>query len=234
VLDVQKIEVKYGEVRVLEDVSLAIREGQIVSVLGANGAGKTTLLRTLSGYLHPVSGKIAFLGVDVTRLESNRMVNLGLVRVPEGRKIFPSLTVIENLELGSYNAKAKLKRKESLENAFSLFPILKERKGQLAGTLSGGEQQMLAMGRGLMSLPKLMMLDEPSLGLSPIFVENIFDIVLQINRRGTTVLLVEQNVHHSLEISEKAYVMENGKIVLDGEGKQLLENDYIKKAYLGI
>ena len=233
-LDVQKIEVKYGDIRVLEGVSLEVKEKQIVSVLGANGAGKTTLLRAISGFLHPVSGQITFLSVNVTRFESNQMVNLGLVRVPEGRKIFPSLTVLENLELGSYNSKAKRKRNESLEKVYALFPILKERKNQLAGTLSGGEQQMLAMGRGLMSLPELLMLDEPSLGLSPIFVKNIFDIVSQINKQGTTVLLVEQNIHHSLQLSDKGYVMENGRMVLEGGGKELMENDYVKKAYLGI
>lgn len=233
-LDVQKIEVKYGDIRVLEGVSLEVKEKQIVSVLGANGAGKTTLLRALSGFMHPVAGEIVFLNRTVTRLESNQMVNLGLVRVPEGRKIFPTLTVLENLELGSYNSRAKIVRRKSLEKVYDLFPILSERKNQLAGTLSGGEQQLLAMGRGLMSLPELLMLDEPSLGLSPIFVKNIFAIVMQINQQGTTVLLVEQNIHHALQLSDHGYVMENGKMVLEGGGKELLENDYIKRAYLGI
>lgn len=233
-LDVEKIEVRYGDICVFGDISLTVKEGQIVSVLGANGAGKTTLLRAISGFLHPVSGEITFLNTKVTRLESDQIVNLGLVRVPEGRKIFPSMTVLENLELGSYNAKAKVMRKTSLEKVYGLFPKLEERKYQLAGTLSGGEQQMLAMGRGLMSLPLLLMLDEPSLGLSPILVKNIFDIVTQIKKQGMTVLLVEQNIYNALQLSDRAYVLETGKIVLEGEGKELLENEHIKKAYLGI
>jgi branched-chain amino acid transport system ATP-binding protein len=233
-LDVHQINVKYGDIRVIEGISLKVQGKQIVSVLGANGAGKTTLLRAISGFLHPVSGEITFLNIPITQLECNQIVNLGLVRVPEGRKIFPSLTVLENLELGSYNSKAKAMRKESLTNVYDLFPILRERKNQVAGTLSGGEQQMLAIARGLMSVPGLLMLDEPSLGLSPILVKSIFDIVKQINNQGTTVLLVEQNIYNSLLLSDKGYVMENGKIVLEGKGKELLENEYVKKAYLGI
>jgi branched-chain amino acid transport system ATP-binding protein len=233
-LDVHGIDVKYGDIRVIEDISLRVQEKQIVSVLGANGAGKTTLLRAISGFLHPVSGGIIFLNVPIAQLECHQIVNLGLVRVPEGRKIFPSMTVLENLELGSYNSKAKAMRKESLATVYDLFPILRERRNQTAGTLSGGEQQMLAIARGLMSVPKLLMLDEPSLGLSPILVKSIFDIVRQINNRGTTVLLVEQNIHNSLALSDKGYVMENGKMVLEGKGKELLENEYVRKAYLGI
>ena len=224
----------YGDIRVIEDVSLRVQGNQIVSVLGANGAGKTTLLRAISGFLHPVSGEITFLNIPITRLECNQIVHLGLVRVPEGRKIFPSLTVLENLELGSYHSKAKAMRKESLANVYDLFPILRERTNQIAGTLSGGEQQMLAIARGLMSVPGLLMLDEPSLGLSPILVKSIFDIIKQINHQGTTVLLVEQNIYHSLLLSDKGYVMENGKIVLEGKGKELLESEYVRKAYLGI
>jgi branched-chain amino acid transport system ATP-binding protein len=224
----------YGDIRVIEDVSLRVQGNQIVSVLGANGAGKTTLLRAISGFLHPVSGEITFLNIPITRLECNQIVHLGLVRVPEGRKIFPSLTVLENLELGSYHSKAKAMRKESLANVYDLFPILRERTNQVAGTLSGGEQQMLAIARGLMSVPELLMLDEPSLGLSPILVKSIFDIIKQINHQGTTVLLVEQNIYHSLLLSDKGYVMENGKIVLEGKGKELLESEYVRKAYLGI
>lgn len=226
--------VKYGEICVLEGISLSVQRNQIVSVLGANGAGKSTLLKAVSGLLHPVSGEITFLNIPITRLECDQVVNLGLVRVPEGRKLFPSLTVLENLELGSYPSKAKRMRKESLEKVNDLFPILRERKTQLAGTLSGGEQQMLAIARGLMSLPKLLMLDEPSLGLSPLFVKTIFEIVKEISKQGTTVLLVEQNIYHSLQLSDNGYVMENGKIVLEGRGKELLEDEYIKKAYLGI
>ena len=224
----------YGDVRVIEDVSLRVEGNQIVSVLGANGAGKTTLLRAISGFLHPVSGEITFLNIPITQLECNQIVHLGLVRVPEGRKIFPSMTVLENLELGSYHSKAKAMRKESLVNVYDLFPILRERENQVAGTLSGGEQQMLAIARGLMSVPGLLMLDEPSLGLSPILVNSIFDIIKQINHQGTTVLLVEQNIYHSLLLSDKGYVMENGKIVLEGKGKELLESEYVRKAYLGI
>lgn len=224
----------YGDVRVIEDVSLRVQGNQVVSVLGANGAGKTTLLRAISGFLHPVSGEITFLNIPITRLECNQIVHLGLVRVPEGRKIFPSLTVLENLELGSYHSKAKAMRKESLANVYDLFPILRERTNQAAGTLSGGEQQMLAIARGLMSVPGLLMLDEPSLGLAPILVKSIFDIIKQINHQGTTVLLVEQNIYHSLLLSDKGYVMENGKIVLEGKGKELLESEYVRKAYLGI
>ena len=233
-LDVHQIAVMYGDVRVIEDVSLRVQGNQIVSVLGANGAGKTTLLRAISGFLHPVSGEITFLNIPITRLECNQIVRLGLVRVPEGRKIFPSLTVLENLELGSYHSKAKAMRKESLANVYDLFPILRERTDQAAGTLSGGEQQMLAIARGLMSVPGLLMLDEPSLGLSPILVKSIFDIIKQINHQGTTVLLVEQNIYHSLLLSDQGYVMENGKIVLEGKGKELLESEYVRKAYLGI
>ncbi len=233
-LDVHQIGVTYGDIRVIEDVSLRVPGNQIVSVLGANGAGKTTLLRAISGFLHPVSGEITFLNIPITRLECNQIVHLGLVRVPEGRKIFPSLSVLENLELGSYHSKAKAMRKESLANVYDLFPILRERKNQAAGTLSGGEQQMLAIARGLMSVPGLLMLDEPSLGLSPILVKSIFDIIKQINHQGTTVLLVEQNIYHSLLLSDKGYVMENGKIVLEGKGKELLESEYVRKAYLGI
>ncbi len=233
-LDVHQLTVKYGEICVLEGISLSVERNQIVSVLGANGAGKSTLLKTVSGFLRPVSGEITFLNIPITRLECDQVVNLGLVRVPEGRKLFPSLTVLENLELGSYNSKAKRVRKRSLEKVNELFPILRERKSQLAGTLSGGEQQMLAIARGLMSLPTLLMLDEPSLGLSPLFVKTIFEIVKEISKQETTVLLVEQNIYHSLLLSDNGYVMENGRIVLEGRGKELLENEYVRKAYLVI
>ena len=233
-LDVHKIGVSYGDIRVIDDISFKVQGNQIVSVLGANGAGKTTLLRAISGFLHPFSGEITFLNVPITRLDCSRIVDLGLVRVPEGRKIFPSLTVLENLELGSYHAKAKAMRKESLAKVYDLFPVLLQRKDQVAGTLSGGEQQMLAIARGLMSVPGLLMLDEPSLGLSPILVKGIFDIIKQIRDQGMTVLLVEQNIYHSLLLSDKGYVIENGRIVLEGEGKELLESEYVRKAYLGI
>jgi branched-chain amino acid transport system ATP-binding protein len=233
-LDVNHLIVKYGEICVLEGISLNVQENQIVSVLGANGAGKSSLLKAVSGILHPASGEITFLNTPITRLECHQVVNLGLVRVPEGRKLFPSLTVLENLELGSYPPQAKMLRKKSLEKVNDLFPILRERKNQVAGTLSGGEQQMLAIARGLMSVPKLLMLDEPSLGLSPLFVKTIFEIVKQISTQGTTVLLVEQSIYHALLLSDNGYVMENGKIVLEGRGKELLQNEYVRKAYLGI
>jgi branched-chain amino acid transport system ATP-binding protein len=233
-LDVHKIAVAYGDIPILEGVSLKVQGNQVVSVLGANGAGKTTLLRAISGLLHPFSGEITFLDIPITRLECYQIVNLGLVRVPEGRKIFPSLTVLENLELGSYPSKAKAMRKETLANVYGLFPLLRERKSQVAGTLSGGEQQMLAIARGLMSVPELLMLDEPSLGLSPLLVKSIFDIIKQISHHGTTVLLVEQNIYHSLLLSDQGYVMENGRIVLEGTGKELLESDHVRRAYLGI
>ena len=233
-LDVRNLQVNYGEICVLRDVSLKVEEKEIVSVVGANGAGKTTLLRAISGFLRPAAGEIASSGITLPALICSQTVRLGIVRVPEGRKIFPSLTVLENLELGSYHSKAKRVRKESLANVYDLFPILRQRKGQLAGTLSGGEQQMLAIGRGLMSVPRLLMLDEPSLGLAPLMVKNIFGIVKKINEQGTAVLLVEQNIHHSLMISNRGYVVENGQIVLEGKGPDLLRNDYIKKAYLGI
>jgi branched-chain amino acid transport system ATP-binding protein len=233
-LSVTDIVVHYDDVPVLEKISIKVEENQIVSVAGGNGAGKTTLLKTISGYMHPLSGEITFLDVGISRLECSEIVNLGLVRVPEGRKVFPSLTVLENLELGSYSRRAKISRKDSLKKAYELFPILAARQKQAAGTLSGGEQQMLAIARGLMSLPKLLMLDEPSLGLAPIMVSNIFEIIKQIYKRGSTVMVVEQNIYSSLLLCHTGYVMENGKIVLAGSGKELLETEYIKKVYLGI
>jgi branched-chain amino acid transport system ATP-binding protein len=233
-LKVNEIDACYGDVPVLHDVTLEISEGEIVTIIGANGAGKTTLLKTISCILWPTKGEIFFLGERIDRLFPHEVVEKGLVRIPEGRKIFPTLSVLENLELGSYISKAKVKRAESMEKVFSLFPILKERSQQLAGTLSGGEQQMLAIGRGLMALPLLLMLDEPSLGLAPLIVREIFNIVTQIKSDGTTILLVEQNVFRALEISSKGYVLENGKITLRGKSQDLLNNEHIKKAYLGV
>jgi len=233
-LEINRITVKYGEICVLEKISLNLLGNQISSVFGANGAGKSTLLKTISGLLHPIEGEITFMNIQINRLECFQIVNLGIVRVPEGRKIFPSLTVLDNLEMGPYPFKAKMYRKKTLEKVYELFPILKERKNQIAGTLSGGEQQMLAIARGLMGIPKLLMLDEPSLGLSPLFVKAIFETIKQIRAQGTAVLLVEQNIYHALLLSDKAYVLENGKIFLEGAGKELLGNEYIKKAYLGI
>jgi len=233
-LKIDKIDFHYGDVHILYGVILEVSEGEIVTILGANGAGKTTLLKTIAGILWPTFGEIHFLGERIDHLHPHQIVEKGLVRIPEGRKIFPTLSVLENLELGSYIQKAKMKRSESLEKVFSLFPILKERSQQSAGTLSGGEQQMLAIGRGLMSLPRLLMLDEPSLGLAPLIVREIFNTVREINQQGTTVLLVEQNVFNALEMAQEGYVLENGRIVLRGNSQDLLGNEYIKEAYLGI
>ncbi len=233
-LDVEKIEVRYGDALALFKVSLEVREGEIVSLVGANGAGKSTTLKTISGLLKPRSGQIVFAGKRLNEVPAHAVVDLGIVQVPEGRQLFPYMTALENLELGSYTPLARKEAAESLKRTWDLFPILKERKDQLAGTLSGGEQQMLAMGRGLMALPKLLMLDEPSLGLAPIMVRTIFEAVAKINQTGTTILLVEQDVKRSLSIARRGYVMENGRITLKGEGRELLANEHLKRAYLGI
>ena len=220
--------------QVLHEVTLEVREQEIVTIVGANGAGKTTLLKTAAGILRPTTGEIQFLGERIDHLYPHHIVEKGLVRIPEGRRIFPTLSVLENLELGSYLPKPKAKRSASLGKVFSLFPVLKERSQQLAGTLSGGEQQMLAIGRGLMSLPSLLMLDEPSLGLAPLLVRDIFRKVREINQDGTTILLVEQNVFKALDMAHEGYVLENGRIVLKGKSQDLLINEYIKEAYLGL
>ena len=233
-LKVTGIEVFYGDLQALRDVSLDVNGKEVVSIIGSNGAGKSTTLMTLSGILRPRKGEIYFQGKPIHHASSSRIVELGIVQIPEGRQLFPSLTVIENLEMGAQFPKAKKARKETVEWVFQIFPKLKERKGQLAGTLSGGEQQMLAMGRGLMSLPTLLMLDEPSLGLSPLLVKTIFRIIKEINEQGTTILLVEQNVFHSLNLSHRGYVLENGSIVLSGAGQDLLKNQHIRESYLGL
>jgi branched-chain amino acid transport system ATP-binding protein len=219
---------------VLRDVALRIDEGEIVSVVGANGAGKSTLLKAIAGLVRATAGEIRFGGERLDRLPTDHIVALGIVRVPEGRRIFPEMTVLENLELGSYLARARRRRAESLGRVFTLFPRLQERTKQLAGTLSGGEQQMLAIARGLMSLPRLLMLDEPSLGLAPLVVREIFDTIRRINAEGTTILLVEQDVMHSLRMSHRGYVLENGTIVLQGRGAELLADAHVKTAYLGL
>jgi branched-chain amino acid transport system ATP-binding protein len=211
-----------------------VGEGEIITIVGANGAGKTTLLKTISGILRPTSGEIWFLGKRIDNLSPHHIVEKGLVRIPEGRKLFPSLSVLENLELGSYLPEAKRRRSENLERVFSLFPVLAERSKQSAGTLSGGEQQMLAIGRGLMSQPKLLMLDEPSLGLAPLLVREIFRTIREINQHGTTILLVEQNVFNALDMAHKGYVLETGKIVLQGKSGDLMNNEYIRESYLGV
>jgi branched-chain amino acid transport system ATP-binding protein len=233
-LRVKGIEVFYGDLQALRGVSLEVNQGEIVSIIGSNGAGKSTTLMTISGVLKPKRGEIQLDQDFIHQYPSSKIVSLGIVQIPEGRQLFPTLTVIENLEMGSQFPKAKKVRRETMEWVFKLFPRLEERRNQLAGTLSGGEQQMLAIGRGLMSRPTLLMLDEPSLGLSPILVKAIFDIIKEINQQGTTILLVEQNVFHSLTLSHRGYVLENGSIVLSGTGQDLLKNQHIRQSYLGL
>jgi len=233
-LSVDSVVAAYGEVRALWGVSLFVDEGEIVTLLGANGAGKTTTMRVLSGLIRPRSGTVTFDGLAVHRLPPPRIVQAGLVQIPEGRRLWPRMTVLENLELGAYAPHLRRRRLEGLEWVFSLFPRLAERRIQLAGTLSGGEQQMLAIGRGLMSRPRLLMLDEPSLGLAPILVREVFRIIEEINARGVTVLLVEQNVRQALEVAHRGYVLETGRIVQSGAAADLLEDPRIKRAYLGL
>jgi len=234
VLKVVEIEVFYGDLQALRGVSLEVHQGEIVGIIGSNGAGKSTTLMTISGVLRPKRGEIRFGQEPIHHYHSSKVVSLGVVQIPEGRQLFPTLTVIENLEMGSQFPKARKVRKETMDWVFKLFPRLEERKNQSAGTLSGGEQQMLAIGRGLMSRPSLLMLDEPSLGLSPILVKTIFDIIREINQQGTTILLVEQNVFHSLTLSHRGYVLENGSVVLNGTGQDLLKNQHIRQSYLGL
>ncbi len=233
-LQVDRISVFYGDIQALREVSLSAPTGEIASIVGGNGAGKTTTLKTISGLLRPASGSILFAGVAIHVLSPHRIVEMGISQVPEGRRVFPRMSALENLHMGSHVPEARKKREETLLWIFSLFPILQERSRQFAGTLSGGEQQMLAIARGLMSRPKLLILDEPSLGLAPLMVKEIFEIITAINRHATTILLVEQNVQRSLSISHRGYVMENGAIVLQGEGKELLKSDYMMKAFLGM
>jgi len=234
ILEIRSLSAGYDGVAVIRDIDLSIEEGGIATIVGANGAGKTTTLRALSGVLRPVHGEIIFAGEPIHSLPPHEIVARGLVMVPEGRRLFPSLTVMENLELGAFQPHCKRKRGDSLECVFNLFPRLRERESQKAGTLSGGEQQMVAIGRALMSLPKVLMLDEPSLGLAPVIVRTLFDIVTDINASGTTVVLVEQNVKHALSISAQAWVLENGSIALRGSGPELLKDDNTRRAYLGM
>jgi branched-chain amino acid transport system ATP-binding protein len=233
-LEVSELSVFYHDLEALRSISLVVHTGEIVSVVGSNAAGKSTLLDAISGVIKPRSGSIIFEGDKTDELPSHKIVGRGIVQIPEGRKIFYPMTVLENLILGSYLPQPKKLRRENLDKVFGLFPILKERSSQVAGTLSGGEQQMLAIGRGLMSNPKLLMLDEPSLGLAPLFVNKIFEIMREINARGTTILLVEQNVMQSLTLAHRAYVLENGRIVLEGPGKELLVDPRVQEAYLSI
>jgi branched-chain amino acid transport system ATP-binding protein len=232
-LSVQSIDVFYGEVQALWDVSFEVEQGEICTLIGSNGAGKTTSIKTISGLLQPADGAITFAGERTERLAAHRIVERGIAQVPEGRRLWPEMTVHENLELGAYTKDARAKRVDTLRRVYEIFPQLAERRGQAAGTLSGGEQQMCAIGRGLMSLPRLLMLDEPSLGLAPLLVAEVFRIVHEINQTGVTVLLVEQNVRHTLELATRAYVLESGRIALSGTGSELLNNPQVQEAYLG-
>ncbi len=232
-LEVKNLSVHYGMIQAVRNVNFKVNEGEIVSLIGANGAGKSTILKTLSGLIHPSEGEIVYLGENIASTSAKKIVEKGLVQVPEGRHVFPGLTVKENLELGAFLRKDKEEIQKDMEAVFERFPILKERKYQDAQTLSGGEQQMLAMGRALMSRPKLLLLDEPSMGLAPIFIREIFKIIQEIQKTGTTVLLIEQNAKMALSISNRAYVLETGSVVLSGTGQELLESDEIQKAYLG-
>ena len=232
-LEVNDIHVYYGAIHALKGVSLSVKEGQIVALIGANGAGKSTTLRTISGLLRPKVGDITFEGESITKKNVQSIVRSGISQVPEGRRIFAPLTVLENLELGAFTRKDKDGVAHDMELVFKRFPRLAERKKQLAGTLSGGEQQMLAMGRALMGRPRLLLLDEPSMGLSPLFVKEIFDIIQHINEQGTTILLVEQNAHMAMSIADYAYVLETGKITLEGPGQELMQSEAVRAAYLG-
>lgn len=232
-LEIDRITVSYDIATALWDVSLSVKEGKIVSIVGSNGAGKSTTLRTISGVVHPREGTISFDGQRIDHLPPHLIARLGISHVPEGRRIFPHLTVYENLRMGALTIKDPRRTEKLLEDVFTLFPILKERREQAGGTLSGGQQQMLAIGRGLMSDPKILLLDEPSLGLAPILVDTVFDVILQIHGQGRTLLLVEQNAYRSLEVADYAYVLETGRITLEGEASALIDHPHIKKAYLG-
>lgn len=232
-LEIKNIQVYYGMIQAIKDVSFEVNEGEVIALIGANGAGKTTILHTITGLLAPKSGAVVFEGKDITKVPGHKIVSMGMAHVPEGRRVFANLTVLQNLKLGAYTRKDKQEIAETLEMIYKHFPRLEERKNQVAGTLSGGEQQMLAMGRALMSHPKIILMDEPSMGLSPIFVNEIFDIIKEVSKSGTTVLLVEQNAKKALSIADRAYVLETGKIVLEGNADDLMNDDSVKKAYLG-
>jgi branched-chain amino acid transport system ATP-binding protein len=232
-LEVKGIDVAYGDVQALWDVSIQVEEGAIVALVGANGAGKTTLLKTISGLVHARKGEILMSGKPVTNLRPQQIVDRGIVHVPEGRRLFSSLTVLENLRLGAYVPRSRPHAAQSLERVFGLFPVLGARQEQKAGSLSGGEQQMLAIGRALMAQPKLLMLDEPSLGLSPILVKTVFELIVTLNQQNATILLVEQNIHQTLKIAHRAYVLKTGKLVMSGRGDELLADEEIRKAYIG-
>ena len=232
-LEVKDLEVYYGMIQAIKGISFEVNQGEVIALIGANGTGKTTTLHTITGLLSPKKGSVLFEGQDITKVPAHKIVSMGMAHVPEGRRVFSQLSVYENLKLGAYTRKDKSNIDKELQSIYERFPRLAERKNQLAGTLSGGEQQMLAMGRALMSKPSIVLMDEPSMGLSPILVNEIFDIIESISKSGTTVLLVEQNAKKALSIADRAYVLETGKVVLEGDAKDLLENDSIKKAYLG-
>lgn len=232
-LEVKDLEVYYGMIQAIKGISFEVNKGEVIALIGANGAGKTTTLQTITGLLSPKKGSVMFEGKDITKIPAHKIVSMGMAHVPEGRRVFADLSVYENLKLGAYTRKDKENLNKDLESIYERFPRLAERKNQSAGTLSGGEQQMLAMGRALMSKPSIILMDEPSMGLSPILVNEIFDIIESISKSGTTVLLVEQNAKKALSIADRAYVLETGKIVTSGKASELLENDSIKKAYLG-
>lgn len=232
-LEVKDLQVYYGMIQAIKGVSFHVDEGEVVALIGANGAGKTTILHTVSGLLAPKEGSVIFEGKEITRIPGHKIVSMGMAHVPEGRRVFAQLSVLQNLKMGAYTRKDKHEIQQTLRTVFDRFPRLEERQNQMAGTLSGGEQQMLAMGRALMSHPKIILMDEPSMGLSPIFVNEIFDIIQKVSKSGTTVLLVEQNARKALSIADRAYVLETGKIVLEGKAGDLLNDDSVKKAYLG-
>lgn len=232
-LEVNDLKVYYGMIQAIKGVSFHVNEGEVIALIGANGAGKTTILHTVSGLLAPKEGSVIFEGTDITKIPGHKIVSMGMAHVPEGRRVFAQLSVLQNLKMGAYTRRDKEEINETLKTVFERFPRLEERQNQIAGTLSGGEQQMLAMGRALMSHPKIILMDEPSMGLSPIFVNEIFDIIQEVSKSGTTVLLVEQNAKKALSIADRAYVLETGNIVLEGNANDLLNDDSIKKAYLG-
>ncbi|MCR5273593.1 MAG: ABC transporter ATP-binding protein [Lachnospiraceae bacterium] len=232
-LEIENIEVFYGVIQAIKGISFQVNEGEVIALIGANGAGKTTTLQTITGMISPKKGSVIFNGTDITKIPGHKIVGMGMAHVPEGRRVFSQLSVLENLKMGAYTRKDKTEIEETLATVYKSFPRLEERKNQPAGTLSGGEQQMLAMGRALMSRPKLICMDEPSMGLSPILVDEIFNIITEISKAGTTVLLVEQNAKKALSIADRAYVLETGNIVLSGDAKELMNNEQIKKAYLG-
>lgn len=233
-LEVSKLNVFYGKSQALRDVSLRVDEGEIVALVGANGSGKTTLLNTISGLIRPASGSVEFLGTRIDRLAPHKIMNLGISQIPEGRKLFSDLTVGDNLEMGAYSSVAWKQRKETMEQVYQIFPVLKERRKQSAKKLSGGERQMVAIGRGLMSSPRLCMFDEPSYGLAPKLFSEVLEVIKHLREQGITIFLVEQNVRQTLEVADRAYVLDNGQIVLEGKGEDLLKDEQVKKAYLGL